>query len=422
MSRLGLKASLLLLSVVLTLFVVEVSLFFVGVSRPRKNPPQIFEYDQLLGWRKKPHFSGTWQMGEYTISEQINSHGNRGPECSYAKDHDVYRILVLGDSFAEGIGVEFEQIFSEILKRKLNAQSRQGRCYDIINTGTSGYGTDQELLYFQTEGKKYDPDLTILMFCYNDVWYNNKPMNYHLGEPKLQKPLFVLEHDELRLTNVPVPYTKAAMFNETVVEATTSTSLKDWLSRNSQVYSLVRDSVKSNYWLHKQAVRLGIATIPRELLEEGQALPMPRDLGCWKKQYTPEIQQSWEVTEALLVRLQDEVNRIGSKLIVFNIPSQASIYEVSLRAYRRQFCIPEDWQPERVGRELDRICARNKIEYILATPRFKKEAEAYEKTGELLYYPKDRHWTALGHRLAAEILADYIGDFDELAKCNVGAF
>lgn len=133
------------------------------------------EHDSLLGWREIPNKSGLHATSEYEVIERFNSKGIRGPEYSYERSEEEYRILILGDSFAEGYVVEFNGLFSEVLKKKLNKYKGPHYSYhEVINTGTGGYSTDQELLFFQIEGKKYNPDLTILMFYDNDIWYNTQ--------------------------------------------------------------------------------------------------------------------------------------------------------------------------------------------------------------------------------------------------------
>lgn len=128
----------------------------------------------------------------------MNSTGIRGPEYAYEKGAHEYRIVILGDSFAEGYTVEFENLFSEVLKRRLNRD--HGRSIQVINAGTGGYSTDQEWLWFMTEGVKYKPNLTVLLFLANDVLLNTVD-RYWRG----YKPLFRLNGNRLELTTVPLP-------------------------------------------------------------------------------------------------------------------------------------------------------------------------------------------------------------------------
>ena len=52
------------------------------------------------------------------VDVNINSKSLRDYEYAYTKPKDVYRILVLGDSFTFGWGVPFENTFSKVLEKK----------------------------------------------------------------------------------------------------------------------------------------------------------------------------------------------------------------------------------------------------------------------------------------------------------------
>ena len=108
---------------------------------------------------------------------------------------------------------------------------------EVINAGTGGYSTDQELLWFTTEGIKYRPDLTVLLVCYNDVLFNAVD-RYWRG----YKPLFRIDGDTLKLTNVPVPPPLPAAQQPT----SQAPSAERWLYRSSYIYRSVSDAVNPN--------------------------------------------------------------------------------------------------------------------------------------------------------------------------------
>lgn len=153
-------------------------------------------YDQKLGWKNIPHWIATTKYRRLTI----NSKGLRDREHAYEKAKHVRRILVLGDSFAWGYGVADHEVFTEILEDELRRRPLSSQhSYEVINTGVSGWGTDQEFLFLQQEGFRYAPDVVVLaFFLVNDVTNNGHSMQYGM-----HKPLFL--NRELELTNVPVP-------------------------------------------------------------------------------------------------------------------------------------------------------------------------------------------------------------------------
>ena len=149
-------------------------------------------YDPVLGWRNIPNWTATTFGHQLTI----NSHGLRDREYAYAKPRGWRRILVLGDSFVWGYGVADDEIFTEVLE---NTFRQEGASWQVINTGVSGWGTDQQLLYLIHEGMKYQPDVVVLgFFLGNDPVNNTSSIQYGLN-----KPVFL--DLSLQITNVPVP-------------------------------------------------------------------------------------------------------------------------------------------------------------------------------------------------------------------------
>ncbi len=99
---------------------------------------------------------------------QINAHGLRGPDRPYEKPPGVRRVLLLGDSITEGYSVEEPYTLRSVLEALLNSRG-EGR-FEVINGGTAGYSTDQEYLFYVAEGVRYEPDVVVLLFCYNDLY------------------------------------------------------------------------------------------------------------------------------------------------------------------------------------------------------------------------------------------------------------
>jgi hypothetical protein len=149
-------------------------------------------YDEKLGWRNPPNFIGR----SFENPLRINAQGLRDSDHAYAKPTGTQRIMLLGDSYTWGFDVAGDEIFTEVLEQNL---ARAGRNVEVINTGVSGWGTDQEYLFFLDEGLKYDPNLVVLAFyVLND--FNENTVSQQHGH---NKPFFI--DAELTLAGVPVP-------------------------------------------------------------------------------------------------------------------------------------------------------------------------------------------------------------------------
>jgi lysophospholipase L1-like esterase len=154
-----------------------------------------WKHDSDYGWAHKPGHQGRFVSHGFDISVRTNSHGFRGPERSFEKSSDIKRVVVLGDSFVWGFGVEEKDTFAHLLEEHFAGS------IEVINLGVSGYSTDQELLLYKNFGWKFKPDLVIVVVAENDVSDNSRSVVYVV----YRKPLFRLEGDRLTLTNTPVP-------------------------------------------------------------------------------------------------------------------------------------------------------------------------------------------------------------------------
>lgn len=134
-------------------------------------------FDSELGWKNVPN----WRAATRGKTLTINSKGLRDREYPYDRVPGKKRILVLGDSFTWGYGVSDEEIYTEVLEGRL---AEDGRDWEIINTGVSGYGNDQEYLFLLREGLKYKPDVVMLaLYLFNDPDNNCAECQYALGKP-----------------------------------------------------------------------------------------------------------------------------------------------------------------------------------------------------------------------------------------------
>ncbi|MBT5031030.1 MAG: SGNH/GDSL hydrolase family protein [Proteobacteria bacterium] len=113
-----------------------------------------------------------------------NSKGYYDYENSLEKPANTFRIVVIGDSVAQGArhGVTIEDAFPNQLENLMNADSRFGKKTEVINLSRSGYSTSQQLVLLENEAFTYGPDLIIWSYVLNDPAhpvYNNP--NAELG-------------------------------------------------------------------------------------------------------------------------------------------------------------------------------------------------------------------------------------------------
>lgn len=118
-----------------------------------------------LGWCHVPgaRFVHGGESREFVTRVRYNSRGLRDWEYSFDKPAGTRRILIFGDSFAEGLEVDLEDLHAKRLERMLAARY-PGTRVEVINFGVSAYDTAQEWWYFKTEGIRYGPDLVVVLW------------------------------------------------------------------------------------------------------------------------------------------------------------------------------------------------------------------------------------------------------------------
>jgi hypothetical protein len=186
--------ALVLVAVLLTLCAAELAARALAPHwAPQHAERSFWRHDALLGWSHRPGQRGTLRHPDFAVQVQISEQGFRDAEYPLGRVDGLRRMLVLGDSFAWGFGVERDAILWTRLELRHPG-------WEIINTAVSGYGTDQQLLFFQERGRAFAPDVVALHFHPNDL--DDVAAARRYGYPK---PHFTLGPEGLVLGNVPVP-------------------------------------------------------------------------------------------------------------------------------------------------------------------------------------------------------------------------
>jgi len=95
-----------------------------------------------------------------------NSDGLRDREFTKPKPAGVYRMLILGDSFAWGIGLDVEEALPKRLERDLAGLPHP---VEVVNGAIPGFNTTQELRLLRNKGLSYEPDFLLLLYNMNDI-------------------------------------------------------------------------------------------------------------------------------------------------------------------------------------------------------------------------------------------------------------
>ncbi len=325
------------------------------------NQPQqdsawkFFQYDSTLGWRNRPDAEGTFKIPDSVTSVKINSQGVRDREHRFEKP-GRFRILALGDSFTWGFGVEQNERFTDKL------QSLVGEPIEVINAGVTGWGTDQELLYWTQEGYRYHPDLVLVAFGTEDI-INNAHSVQH-GYPK---PYFLLRENHLVLRNSPVPKKTGDWAKHLGLPEELRVKPVEADESRGEINAFLQTHVLSHSWLWARG---------RDFLHDREMANKGVD----------------RLTEALLLALQQRVQSHEAKLVVVMVPYKNHIRPGASANDLRQ------WDA------IVKFFRSHGFDCVDLRPAFVKESTA----GKQLHFAIDDHWNPTGHELAAKVIYEHL--------------
>tara|TARA_B100000315_G_scaffold238017_1_gene255383 strand:+ start:994 stop:2058 length:1065 start_codon:yes stop_codon:yes gene_type:complete len=141
--------------------------------------------------------NGSW----YYI--KTNSTGIRDErEFSTIKKEGFHRILLFGDSYTFGSGIDVKYRYSNRLEAKI-------KNLEIINFGIGSSGIDQQYLIYKHFGFDYKADILMINPYLNNIARATAPYSFSQDRNGkiliVPKPYFIIENNQLTLKNNPVP-------------------------------------------------------------------------------------------------------------------------------------------------------------------------------------------------------------------------
>ncbi len=371
-------------------------LFELGVRWMHLLPDRFWEADALLGARLIPNASGWWtqEEREFVVPVHINSHGRRDVERPWQKPPGTRRILVLGDSFVEALHVPLEKAFTRLLEQSL-ADAPTDRPTQVLSAGVSGYGTAAEVLYFERDGKRYEPDVVLLAFYPGNDIKNNSP-TLEDGFP----PRYAADGTLERVTSSRPVSKRGGWWPQ-------------W-----KTYRYARKILLTRFPdLAGRAAQLGFLD-PQALRTAPERDGIPVDYGAYRVPFDDEWESAWEHTERLLERLRRSAERANARLAIAILSTRYLVEDGTWRKVLSTYEAMQGktWELDAPARRVEAWCRRTAVPCVNLTEPFR---EAAARTREPLHYAHDGHWTPAGHRLAAEILQTFLQE-EELITMQTG--
>ncbi len=307
-------------------------------------------------------FPGNHSKSWYIRTNSIGIRDDR--EFTHAKPEGKTRILLFGDSFTFGSGVEVDERYSNRLERDFGN-------VEIMNFGVGSTGVDRQFLIYQYLGKNYDSDILMINPYLNNI--ARCTGTYYIYQDRggklirKPKPYYTIENDQLILHNVPVPR-KQVQPGGASADGDHLDAEQHFIGKNqfSWKAKLVRNHFLNSdykYWL--------IKLLPIQ--------PYP--------EYNSADHPTWRLARRIL---EEFTKSYGKKAVITPIPSWSIIMNPKLATYRERFA--ELHAPE------------NGVHVIDILPYFLTLSFRDKKACFLSKY--DYHYSEAGHRVVAAGLSN----------------
>lgn len=345
--------------------------------------PLLYQADDVCGTKLKPGLNVRYiEEGQSIV--KTNSIGFRDFEHTLNKPAGVFRIAVIGDSFCEGLQVDVTKTFWHLLGTRL--QDQDNRLVEVLNFGTSGYGTAQELETLKKYAAGFKPDLTILaIFTGNDIGDNSSKINQ--GQIK---PYYQYQDGELVLDR------RFRQDPKFVSNRSAFTRFKAGLINSSRSLQLANKFYSA--WKNRRVSgdRSDIGLDPNVYRSPGPGT---------------EWEEAWRVTEGLLMLFQEECRRMNSGLLIVTLSNPIQVHPDRKRKseFLEQNTIDDLFYPDR---RLLNFCESNEIVCLSLAETFSMAVDSASHSLYLHGFSNTKmgagHWNEDGHQLASETIYSFL--------------
>ena len=313
----------------------------------QSNYDSIVENHDVLGHVLRPNARFVVEGPEYSAQYLTDEQGLRfSDKFRAAPDPSAKRILLLGDSFAFGTGVDYADAWPVGFQTTLR---NRGMAVRVLNRAVPAYDTRSEVLLLQELLPRHRPDMVLLAFLPNDL-FTNLPISSRL---------------------VSVPATKPS-----------STRRFDTRADKNSRFDIVDLARRFLLSFDRAYVALYGMTARREFFDVPVSPPCRRQI---------------DVTKELLAEAARACRRTDTPMVVLSLPQQ---FQVIVKAGG---FTPGAVDVEYIDRTFGEFADKQGFLWISALEPL---SQRYKRQGKDLYYRLDGHLNAEGNAFVGSWLAD----------------
>ena len=339
-------------------------------------------FDPESGFVYSPNTRVRWTNHvDFWVEQTSNSLGFLDREPVVPKPDGMFRVLVIGDSFVEAAQVRPAEKMHVVLEARLR-DALDTDMVDTVALGRSGTGQSSQLVWYDRYGADIDADLVVLLFVSNDFTDNSALLQgvVHGWDPR-RPPMLFHAPDESGLT-----------FTRVGIDP-------DWMS-----HVLRPPHARPDQELHQQVI---MERYPETRAMFGDWLlpDVYPDCVFYADELPPVFSRALASTEHALRLFRERTENSGTALLLVTTHGVVSNWTWRCDAVK----VSRSRDPLNQLRRITGIAGRVGIPVLDLYPAFAERGDWRDTQ-----FAYDSHWNALGHRQAAEEIADHLLEHREL--------
>lgn len=356
-------------------------------------------YNQDYGWELKKNFEYTYLTADSDIIKKKTNNLGLASEFNLDILNDKFKILVIGDSFTESLGVNTPNSWPNQLQKKLKENLYNN--VDIYNGAIAGYNLDQYYFRIKDLYQKVKPDMIIIGFATATDFYDVGKFNkYFVYGDNIGRNYFEVINGELNInTNLNSIENFATKYQliENFKKAESKTKKVNILQSIKELLymSSVYEKIKRSTFIVRMAINLR---------NNERSLWPSTEIGI-AKENTPLENKKINLIKKIFEKISYEFGA-KSDLFLIHIPYKVEVDKKFWSStFGRQ---PKKFDQNGPEKKIINLISNKSIKFIPSVKKFRNKFNNEKKD---LYLIKDGHLNNLGNEYLSEIVLENIKNY-----------
>jgi hypothetical protein len=371
------KLWIVVLSVSVTFLLADI---VAGYFLIKPLSPEIVQ-DEYRHHKLVPNTYSRFEQRDFSYIQRVNNVGLRGNDIELRKAPEKYRILMLGDSFTMGKGVEDHQTFSALLEKAVNKRCRTGTAItiEVLNAGVDSYAPILSYIQLTRDLEPLEPDLVVLNLDVSDL----------VQETVYRKQAIFGSNGDI--ISVPGNARKLELHEK----------IRIWTDKHLYMTRLILFYTNKLFDYRELSVREMITQANLEIAKHTLA------------EDTEDRKEQWENIFDSILRIKKYCDSKKKKFLLTVYPWGHQVNEREWMPGRYTFIPRDAIVSDKSIQEIRRFAKNNQIQLLDLFPIFR----SYDSK-QPLYFNYDNHWTPDGHRVVASGFLQFLDEKYWGRGCN----